>query len=129
MTGLNKILYAEDEPDIREIATLALEAFGGFEVVTCPSGETVVDIALTFKPELILLDVMMPGMDGPATLSVLKAHELLKEIPVIFLTAKILPAEIERFKVLGAIDVISKPFDPMKLAEQVTEIWEGLYES
>jgi len=129
MMQLNKILYAEDEPDIREIATLALEAIGGFEVITCPSGVTVVECALAFKPELILLDVMMPDMDGPTTLSVLNAHEALKDIPVIFLTAKILADEIERFKTLGAVDVISKPFDPMSLADQVRGIWEAYYES
>ncbi|NOQ17099.1 MAG: response regulator [Methyloprofundus sp.] len=123
MTTLNKVLYAEDEADIREIASLALETIGQLETVTCESGVHVIDLALCFQPQLILLDVMMPDMDGPTTLLVLKNHELLKNIPVIFLTAKILPDEIERFKALGAIDVISKPFDPMTLAEQIKQIW------
>ncbi|NOQ76381.1 MAG: response regulator [Methylococcaceae bacterium] len=126
MIGLNKILYAEDEGDIREIATLALETFGDLETVTCESGVQVIDLALSFQPQLILLDVMMPGMDGPTTLKVLNSHKQLKSIPVIFLTAKILPDEIERFKSLGAIAVISKPFDPMTLADQIKQIWAEL---
>jgi len=123
MHALNKVLYAEDEADIREIATLALEAIGQFETTTCESGAFVIDLALSFQPQLILLDVMMPDMDGPSTLEALKKHDALKHIPVIFLTAKILPDEIARFKALGAIDVISKPFDPMTLADEIKAIW------
>jgi len=126
MTELTKVLYAEDEADIREIATLALETFGELETATCESGVFVIDLAMTFQPQLILLDVMMPDMDGPTTLQALKAHPQLKHIPVIFLTAKILPDEITRFKSLGAIDVISKPFDPMTLADQIKQIWAQL---
>lgn len=123
MTTLNKVLYAEDEADIREIAILALESIGQLEVESCDSGIQVIDLAMRFQPQLILLDVMMPGMDGPSTLKQLKNHQQLKNIPVIFLTAKILPDEIKRFKSLGAIDVISKPFDPMTLADQIRDIW------
>ncbi len=123
MTSLNKILYAEDEADIREIATLALESIGQLETVTCESGVQVIDLATAFQPQIILLDVMMPDMDGPTTLKALKNHAVLKTIPVVFLTAKILPDEIERFKALGAIDIIRKPFDPMTLAEQIKQIW------
>jgi len=124
MNALNKVLYAEDETDIREIATLALEAIGQLETTTCESGAFVLDLALSFQPQLILLDVMMPDMDGPSTLEALKKHDELKHIPVIFLTAKILPDEIARFKSLGAIDVISKPFDPMTLSDEIKAIWE-----
>jgi len=123
MSTLNRILYAEDEPDIREIATLALESIGQFTVETCVSGAFVIDLALAFRPQLILLDIMMPDMDGPATLAALSHHATLQHIPVIFLTAKILPDEIARFKSLGAIDVINKPFDPMNLADQIRAIW------
>lgn len=125
MTILNKILYAEDEADIREIASLALESIGQFEIETCESGVPVIDLAMSFQPQLILLDVMMPDMDGPSTLKALNNHEVLRHIPVIFLTAKILPDEIERFKALGAIDVINKPFDPMTLADELRNIWAG----
>jgi len=94
--------------------------------VTCPSGVDVIDLATSFQPQLILLDVMMPDMDGPTTLKALKNHDTLKSIPVIFLTAKILPAEISRFIALGAVAVISKPFDPMTLAEQIKQVWSDL---
>ena len=123
MTALNKILYAEDEADIREIATLALESIGQFEIETCESGVRVIELAMSFQPQLILLDVMMPDMDGPSTLKALNNTAALKHIPVIFLTAKILPDEIERFKTLGAVDVINKPFDPMTLADEMRDIW------
>jgi len=128
MTKLNKVLYAEDEADIREIATLALESIGQLEVTSCESGAFVIDLALSFQPQVILLDVMMPDMDGPTTLKALKQHDVLKDIPVIFLTAKILPDEITRFKALGAIDIISKPFDPMILADQIRNIWASHHE-
>lgn len=120
---LTKILYAEDEEDIREIAILAIESIGGFELVSCNSGEGVIELAHSFLPQLILLDVMMPVMDGPATLAALKKDEELKHIPVVFLTAKIMNQEIQAFKDMGAIDIIAKPFDPMTLADQIREIW------
>jgi len=128
MEELTKILYAEDEADIREIATLALESIGGLEVASCSTGAQVIDLAIDFQPQLILLDVMMPEMDGPTTLDALKDHSSLNTVPVIFLTAKILPAEIDRFKSLGAIEVICKPFDPLTLAEQIKEIWSHFNE-
>jgi len=121
---LRKILYAEDEADIREIATLSIEAIGGFELVSCESGDKVLALATRFQPQLILLDVMMPNMDGPATLIALRQDEGLKNIPVIFLTAKIMTDEINHFKEMGAIDVIAKPFDPMTLPEQIQSIWD-----
>jgi len=128
MNKLTKILYAEDEPDIREIATLALESIGGLEVATCSTGAQVIDLAIDFQPQLILLDVMMPEMDGPTTLEALKKHDALNSIPVIFLTAKILADEIDRFKSLGAIEVISKPFDPLTLADQIKQKWSHFNE-
>jgi len=128
MTTLNKVLYAEDEADIREIAILALESIGQLEVASCESGVQVIDLAMNFQPQLILLDVMMPVMDGPSTLEAIKKHDTLNNIPVVFLTAKILPDEIERFKSLGAIDVITKPFDPMTLADQIKDIWTDFNE-
>ena len=91
---LTKILYAEDEADIREIAVLAIEEIGGFEVATCNCGGDVLELARKFQPQLILLDVMMPVMDGPTTLLALKQDSQLQQIPVIFLTAKIMNEEI-----------------------------------
>lgn len=124
---LTRILYAEDEADIREIAVLAIEAIGGFEIATCGSGAEVLDLASEFQPQLILLDVMMPIMDGPSTLLALKQDLQLKDIPVIFLTAKIMTDEINHFKQMGAIDIIAKPFDPMTLSAQIQDIWNSHY--
>lgn len=125
MSTLTKILYAEDEDDIREIAVLAIEAIGGFEVAICNSGAEVFALTKEFQPQLILLDVMMPIMDGPTTLLTLKKDAQLKDIPVIFLTAKIMTDEVNRFKAMGAIDVIAKPFDPMTLSDQIQTIWNN----
>ncbi len=116
-----KLLYVEDEADIREIAEFALED-EGFDIVFCESGEQAMEKAGNFQPEVILLDVMMPGMDGPTTLQNLRTVPGLQNTPVIFLTAKVQPNEIKDFIALGAIDVIPKPFDPMSLADQVHNI-------
>jgi len=121
--SLKKILYVEDEPDIAYIARLALETIGGFEVMVCESGGRAVREAPGYGPDLIMLDVMMPEMDGPATLKELRKNPLLAMTPVVFMTAKVQPAEISIYKELGAIDVIPKPFDPMTLAERVRAIW------
>ena len=121
---LRKILYVEDETDIQTVAKLALESVGGFEVLICGSGAEAIDQAPGFGPDILLLDVMMPGMDGPDTLVALQGLAALKDTPAIFLTAKAMPSEIERYKKLGALEVIPKPFDPMTLADQVRGIWE-----
>ena len=120
---IKKILYVEDEPDIQKVAKLALEHVGGFEVLVC-SGPEAIDKGPVFEPDMILLDVMMPGMDGPATLEALRKIDSLAATPAVFLTAKVLPTEIQRYKELGALDVIAKPFDPMALSDQVRAVWE-----
>lgn len=124
MSELRRILYVEDEPDIRAVAELALQAVGGFEVKLCESGEQALVEAEAFQPDLILLDVMMPRLDGPETLKALQAKPALAGIPVAFMTAKVQPSEVESFKALGAIDVIAKPFDPMTLSDKVRTIWQ-----
>ena len=124
MSTLQRILYVEDEPDIQTVARFALENIGGFTVKACSSGEEALREAEAFAPDLILLDVMMPGMDGPSVLKALRDISALVEVPVAFMTAKVQPAEIEYFKSLGARDVIPKPFDPMALADQVRAIWK-----
>lgn len=116
-----KLLYVEDEADIREIAEFALDD-EGFDIVFCESGEVALEKAVNFQPEVVLLDVMMPGMDGPTTLQNLRKIPGLEATPVIFLTAKVQPNEIQDFIALGAIDVIPKPFDPMSLASQIHDI-------
>lgn len=122
---LKKILYVEDEADIQAVASVALEAVGGFELEICSSGEEALEKTETFSPDLLLLDVMMPGMDGPTTLQKLREKPSLSETPAIFMTAKVQNNEIEHFKQIGALDVIPKPFDPMKLADQIKQIWDS----
>lgn len=123
MAELKRILYVEDEPDIQAVAKLALEALGGFEVKICSSGKEALEIAVAFSPDMILLDVMMPGMDGPTTLHAMRGLPELNHTPVIFMTAKVQPQEIKEYIKLGALDVIPKPFDPMTLADNVKKIW------
>lgn len=129
MKTLNKILYIEDEPDIQAIAKIALESVGGFELCVCSSGSEALDSVLGFSPDLILLDVMMPHMDGPTTLKALKSMPELAHHPFVFMTAKVQSSEIDYFKSLGAIDVIAKPFDPMTLSDRVTDIWNNWVET
>lgn len=124
MSSLTRILYVEDEPDIRAVAKLALEMVGGYTVMLCSSGEEALREASAFAPDLILLDVMMPGLDGPATLKGLREQASLARVPAVFMTAKVQSAEVAHYKSLGALDVIPKPFDPMTLASQVKAIWE-----
>ncbi len=121
---LNRILHVDDEPDIREVARLALEELGGFTIESCASGAQALEQAPTFSPDVILLDVMMPGMSGPDVLRALHALPETAEIPVIFMTAKVQAQEIEALTELGAIGVIEKPFDPMTMSGQIKEIWD-----
>ncbi|WP_079204318.1 response regulator [Pseudomonas sp. CC6-YY-74] len=123
MPELTRILHVEDDPSIQAVAKVALEAVGGFRVLSCSSGQEALDQIQGFAPDFILLDVMMPGMDGPQTLIKLSALVDIGLIPVAFMTAKVQPAEIEHYRSLGALDVIIKPFDPMQLAAQVRQIW------
>lgn len=124
---LERILMVEDEADIQVVASLALEALGGFVVKICGNGREAVQHVAGFNPNLILLDVMMPGMDGPATLKALREIPEIAAIPVIFMTAKVQPHEVAHYREIGALDVIAKPFDPMTLAATVTSIWTQHY--
>lgn len=123
MTTLERVLYVEDEPDIRAVARVALETVGRLQLKTCSSGEEALREVQAFAPDLILLDVMMPGMDGPGTLVALRAMPDMDRIPVVFMTAKVQPDEVAHYKSLGALDVVAKPFNPMTLAQQVRHIW------
>jgi CheY-like chemotaxis protein len=120
---LARILYVEDERDIRTVARMALEKVGGFAVHACSSGREALVAAATAAPDLLLLDVMMPGLDGPSTLAALRMIEATAATPVIFMTAKVQAGEIAYYRSLGALDVIPKPFDPMELSEQIRRIW------
>lgn len=120
-----KILLVDDEADIRKIAQLSLEAVGGFRTVCAEGAVRALEIAASERPDVILMDVMMPGMDGITALAELKRDPSLGVIPVIFMTAKVQRAEIDRYLALGAIGVIQKPFDPMTLPEQIRALLPG----
>jgi len=120
---LSRILLIEDEPDIQEITKSALELVGGYEVETANNGLDGIAKARIYMPDLILLDVMMPGMNGSDTLEALRKIDGLRHIPVIFMTAKVQPNEVAQYLAQGALGVISKPFDPMQLSQQVADIW------
>ncbi|RCX24851.1 response regulator [Thioalbus denitrificans] len=125
---LRRILCVEDEPDIQTVARLALETLGGFEVAFCDTGPEAIERAPRFGPDLILLDVMLPEMDGPQTLAALRQLPELGAVPVVFMTAKVQPGEVRRYLELGAVDVIAKPFDPMVLPQRVRAIWERVHD-
>ncbi len=117
-----KILLVDDEDDIREVAQMSLEMTAGWEVVTAASGAEALRMAAAERPDAILLDVMMPGMDGPATARELKAGAATADIPIVLLTAKVQAADRRRFDGLGVAGILSKPFDPMTLADEVTGV-------
>lgn len=119
---IERILYVEDDPDIRAVAELALVDVGGFELRLCADGEEALAAVEPFDPDLILLDVMMPGMDGPQLLKHLQGRDGGLAVPVVFMTARLQPAEIDEYRQLGAIGVIPKPFDPMTLADDIRQL-------
>lgn len=122
--SLETILYVEDDPDIRAIAELALGTVGGFQLLPCRGGQEALETLGSTRPDLILLDVMMPGMDGPETFRAIRRQEDHADIPVVFMTAKIQPNEVKDYLDMGALGVIAKPFDPMTLADQVRTLWQ-----
>jgi two-component system OmpR family response regulator len=118
-----RLLLVDDAPDIRAIACMSLERVGGWTVVPVASGEEALEMARGDAPfDAVLLDVMMPGMDGPATLAGLRAGGLGANVPVVFLTARTQSADRERLSALGAAGVIAKPFDPLTLPEQLERL-------
>jgi DNA-binding response OmpR family regulator len=114
-----KILIIDDDPDIRLIAGLSLARVGGMDVIEAAGGVEGVRKAQEEKPDVILLDMMMPTMDGSETLAALRSQPATAETPVIFLTAKAVDAEVERMRALGAAGVLIKPFDPRTLPADV----------
>jgi two-component system OmpR family response regulator len=114
-----RILHVDDDPDIREVVKLSLSLDSSFTVMSCASGDDALAIAADRSPDLILCDVMMPGMDGPAVLARLRERASTAKTPIVFMTARVQQRELEQWKSLGAAAVITKPFDPMKLANMV----------
>ncbi len=123
MRQLKKILHVEDEDDIRLLTKIVLESIGGFEVESCASGQAALEIVREFAPDLLILDVMMPEMDGPMTLEALRTLPENAVTPVIFMTAKAQYQEVQRLLELGAIDIITKPYDPQKLSAEIQTKW------
>lgn len=122
MKTISKVLLVDDEPMMRRIGAMSLERVGKFTVVLASNGLDAMAVAEREKPDLILLDVMMPNMDGLATLQKLRASEATSAIPVIFLTGKTEQQEVDEYLAAGAVGVIPKPFDPMTLPSQIHEI-------
>lgn len=120
---LHRILLVEDDPDIQVIARLSLASVGGFAVKLCSSGQEALQTAPTFLPDLILLDVMMPDMDGLTTLQALRQIPTLATTPVIILSARVQTHEVVHYRELGAVEVVAKPFDPMQLPTTIRQIW------
>ncbi len=117
-----RVLIVDDDELLREVASYALELIGGWEVCTACSGVEAQEYARRDRPDAILLDVMMPGVDGPATVTTLRADPATRDIPVIFLTAKLAPDDLGAWGPLGVAGVISKPFDPMGLAAEMARL-------
>lgn len=127
--AIQKVLYIEDEPNIQAVARMALEDIGGFDVRIAGSGTEGLQTASTFLPDLILLDAMMPGLDGFGTFRALRRDPALARIPVVFMTAKVQAHEVSAYLDLGALAVIPKPFDPLTLPDEIRALWEKHHES
>jgi two-component system, OmpR family, response regulator len=121
---LCSVLYVDDDPDICTVVEATLCTIGDLRVRTANSGEVAIDLACEQRPDLILMDVMMPGLDGPSTLNLMRCCAAIADVPVIFLTAKVMPTEISQLLTLGAIGVLGKPFDPTRLCGDMLALWE-----
>jgi CheY-like chemotaxis protein len=125
---LKSLLYVDDDADIREIVQMSLSLDGAMAVFLSDGGERALTKMRVEQPDLVVLDVMMPGMDGPAILKRMRGDAELRHIPVVFMTAKANPQEVARLTDLSAIGVIAKPFDPMALGDQVRALWKSRHE-
>lgn len=124
--SLRRILFVEDDPDIQAVARMALEAIGGFVVLACGSGLEALSRVGDFAPDLVLLDVVMPGMDGPSTLAALRQTQVGRDLPVVFMTSRVDAQDVASYREMGVGDVIAKPFDPLALSDQVHSVWRSL---
>lgn len=124
---LHRIMYVEDDPDLQDIVSLGLKLGGNYAVKVCGSGQQALAEIADFQPDLVILDVMMPEMSGPETLKELRKIPGLEDMPMVFMTSKIQPAQLAKYKSLGAIGVIKKPLNPLKLSAQVQAIWANRF--
>jgi CheY-like chemotaxis protein len=124
MNELRRVMCVEDDPDIRMILNFSLSQVGGYEVCCCNDGHSALARVVSFQPDLVLLDVMMPGLTGPETLEALRSLPSMQGVPVVFMTAKALPEELEVLLSHGATGIIVKPFDPMTLPTNIRLYWE-----
>jgi CheY-like chemotaxis protein len=124
MNELRRVMCVEDDPDIRMIIEFSLATLGGYQVCLCADGRSALAQAPNFKPDLVLLDVMMPGLSGPETLAALRGQVEMAGVPVVFMTAKAMPNEVEELLQYGATGVIVKPFDPVTLPQDIRIYWE-----
>lgn len=123
--NIERVLMVDDDPSILMIAQISLSKVGQWTVQTVDSGMKALELVDSYKPDVILLDVMMPGMDGPTTFKKLQENQMISGTPVIFMTAKVQTCEVESYCKLGAAGVISKPFDPMTLPGEIRQIIES----
>jgi two-component system, OmpR family, response regulator len=128
MAGLEKILYVEDEPRIQFVTKMSLERIGGFTVETCGTGSEAIEAAPGFRPDLVLLDVRLPGLSGPETYVEFRKIPGCEDTPVVFMTANVMKEDIEQYRAMGVVDVIAKPFEPLALIERLREIWAQAHE-
>jgi len=125
--SLQRILLADDEPDILEISRIALETVGGFDVSVCSSGKTLLERLSEFEPDLVIVDVLMPDMTGPEVFEEIRRRPEFDAVPVIYLTGVIQEEELEDLRKAGVADIILKPFDPMTLADRINDVWKGTH--
>jgi two-component system, OmpR family, response regulator len=121
--ALNRVLVVEDDPDIQVLASLILSELGGLVVEVCGSSSRTLEAVRSFEPDLILLDVMMPEMDGIAVFAALREDLLLAATPVVFMTARARTEEIARYRELGCLGVVTKPFEPESLVDTLHSLW------
>ena len=124
MNQFKRVMCVEDDADIRMILEFSLQRLGGYELCLCPSGLEALDKVTAFKPQLVLLDVMMPELSGPQTLARLRSLDIMRGVPVVFLTAKAMRDEVEALLEHGATGIIVKPFDPVTLSSDIRIYWE-----
>ncbi len=124
--SLQRILLADDEPDILEISRIALETLGGYEVVVCESGSDFLKLLPDFRPDLVIIDALMPDMNGLEVLAEMRRMEGFEEVPAVFLTGLTLERDLRDLRASGAVDIITKPFDPLTLPQRIDGVWEAI---